>query len=266
VQQQPYALWRDPLMLAIVGTLSIHLLLIVGIDVAGVVGKRAKPEPAPELEYVEVDPPEPPKPEPPPPPPEVKAPDVVQPQVAPQPQVRSAVLAPKIEAPPPETPSPEPPRASDVPTGGAQVVHMDYIAPAAHGVAVARGTPNEHVGRGGTGTGSGSGGGSGSAAPTPVSVATIKKRALPKGDYQVSGDYPEEAKQLGIEGDVRVRLVVDATGIVTGAVLLNHLGHGLDERALDQARKIAFEPARDTDDNAVASVVVWTFHFTLPKT
>ncbi len=91
---------------------------------------------------------------------------------------------------------------------------------------------------------------------------------MPKGDYgyfDAGRDYPQEAKQLGIEGALRVRLVVDDHGHVTTAVLLNHLGHGLDELALDRARKIEFEPARDTDDHPVASVVVWTFQMTLPK-
>ena len=49
------------------------------------------------------------------------------------------------------------------------------------------------------------------------------------------------------------------------AVLLNKLGHGLDELALARARQIEFEPARDTDDHPVTSVVVWTFNMTLPK-
>jgi TonB family protein len=101
-----------------------------------------------------------------------------------------------------------------------------------------------------------------------MSVATIKKRALPRGDYgyiDAGKDYPTEAKQLGIEGPVRVRLVVDDRGKVTSAVLLNHLGHGLDELALRKAREIEFDPARDTDDHPVASVVVWTFNMTLPK-
>jgi len=62
-----------------------------------------------------------------------------------------------------------------------------------------------------------------------------------------------------------VKLVVDASGKVTRKILLTHLGHGLDDLALDQAGKIEFDPARDTDDHAVASVVVWTFNMTLPK-
>ena len=48
-------------------------------------------------------------------------------------------------------------------------------------------------------------------------------------------------------------------------MLLNRLGHGLDELALKRAAEIEFEPARDTDDRPVTSVVVWTFTMTLPK-
>ncbi len=62
-----------------------------------------------------------------------------------------------------------------------------------------------------------------------------------------------------------MRLVVDDTGKVRSAVLLNKLGHGLDELAMRKAKEIQFEPARDTDDKAVTSVVVWTFNMTLPK-
>src|SRR5690606_14025669 len=112
-----------------------------------------------------------------------------------------------------------------------------------------------------------SGAGSGEA-PRPVSVATIKKRAMPKGDFSyfdASKDYPPEAKALGIEGQIRVRLVVDENGKVKSSVLLNRLGHGLDELALRRAKEIEFEPAIDTDDKPVTSVVVWTFNMTLPK-
>jgi TonB family protein len=101
-----------------------------------------------------------------------------------------------------------------------------------------------------------------------VSVATIKTRAMPKGDFSyfdASKDYPAEAKALAIEGVIRVRLVVDATGVVKTATLINKLGHGLDELALERSKKIQFDPAKDTNDQPVSSVVVWTFNMTLPK-
>src|SRR5262249_14284447 len=125
-----------------------------------------------------------------------------------------------------------------------------------------------HIARGGTGggTGTGSGGGSG-AVPGPGSVATIKKLAMPRGDYSFEStkDYPVETKQVRIEGAIRVRLIGHRTGKVQATVLLNRLGHGLDELALRRAALIEFDPARDTDDRPVSSVVVWTFTMTLPK-
>ena len=148
---------------------------------------------------------------------------------------------------------------------------MDDIAPAATGVGVATGKRSTgHIGRGGGGGGTGAGSGSGSAdeLARPVSVATIKTRALPRGDYayfDAGKDYPSEARALGIEGAIRVRLVVDERGKVKSQVLLNRLGHGLDELALKRAAEIEFEAARDTDDHPVTSVVVWTFNMTLPK-
>ena len=166
-------------------------------------------------------------------------------------------------------PPPEPTEQT-APAGGDEVVHMDDIAPAATGVPVAVGKRSTgHIGRGGSGGGTGAGSGAGSAEiEKPVSVATIKTRAMPKGDYgyfDAGKDYPSEARALGIEGAIRVRLIVDERGKVKSQMLLNRLGHGLDELALKRAAEIEFEPARDTDDRPVTSVVVWTFTMTLPK-
>ena len=230
-------------------------------------------EPAPRIELVEIEvppvlqPPPPPvaKPEPeperPPPPPE--------PQEPPKPRAVRAVQ-PDVRPPPDETPPPPPDPAPD--PGGAPTVSMPDIAPAATGVAAAPGPRNTgKVGRGGTGGGTGAGAGEGSGAeppPAPVSIASIKTRALPKGDYgyiDAGKDYPPEARRLGIEGAIRVRLTVDDKGKVKAAVLLNKLGHGLDELALARAQQIEFEPAKDTEDRPVSSFVVWTFNMTLPK-
>jgi protein TonB len=146
---------------------------------------------------------------------------------------------------------------------------MDNLAPSATGVGVAVGKPSTgRIGRGGSGGGTGGGSGSGDQLARPVSVATIKTKAMPRGDYgyfDVGKEYPSEARALGIEGKIRVRLIVDEHGKVTSRVLLNRLGHGLDELAMRRAAEMEFEPATDTDDHPVTSVVVWTFNMTLPK-
>jgi len=256
--------WDSPFVLAFAGTLAIHLLVAVAAD-AIIVTHPLHPDPDPpkvelfDIKYV---------PPPPPPPPELPA--ATEPTPAPTPVQARPTAAAKVAA-HPEPPPIEMPHADPAPGGeGAPTLAMPDIAPSATGIAVARGAPTKGaVGQGGAGTGNGAGSGNGSGSgETPVSVATIKSRALPRGDfsyYDLGKDYPAEAKQLGIEGDIRVRLVVDEHGKVATRKLLNHLGHGLDELALARAAAIEFTPATDSEDRPVTSVVVWTFHMTLPK-
>lgn len=261
--------WDSPFVLATAGTLALHLIAVTAGDAIVVTHPPSAWTPAPHVELVDIEPPAVLKPPPPPPAPEPPTPvpaDDVKP--APRPQAARAVAR-QIRS----APEPAPPAATDVPvpSGGDEVVHMDDIAPAATGVGVAVGKRSTgRIGRGGAGGGTGAGSGSGSAdeVAKPVSVATIKTRALPRGDYayfDAGKDYPPEARALGIEGAIRVRLVVDEQGKVKSQVLLNKLGHGLDELALRRAAEIAFDPAKDTDDRPVTSVVVWTFNMTLPR-
>ncbi|MDX2091456.1 MAG: energy transducer TonB [Kofleriaceae bacterium] len=268
-------LGSSSLELSIAGTLAVHLIIVVLTDVVRVYNPPAPAEPAPRIEMFEIEVP-PVLAEPPPP---VKQdepkpePEPVKPEPVP---VKAVVVKTAVRATPARTvaptepvvdPTPPPPAAP----GGDQVVTLDSTPPGATGVAVAVGRRTSiRVGRGGAGGGPGSGVGSGAGndPPAPVSVATIKKRAMPKGDqsyFDAGKEYPAEARQLGIEGAIRVRLVVDAQGTVTSAVLLNKLGHGLDELAMRRAKQLQFEPAIDTNDRAVSSVVVWTFNMTLPK-
>lgn len=263
----------DSVVNATVGSLAIHVGLAVLAYTLLVTAPDKPPPPVPKVELVDV---ELPVLRPPPPPEPVKEEKTETPPPEPakqpvQPHVAKTATRPTQPPPPTEQPPPPTTTPSTDDSGGSPVVAMDDIAPAATGVAVAKGPRTTgKIGRGGNGggTGAGSGTGSSDAPPTPVSVATIKSRAMPKGDFSyvdASKDYPAEAKALGIEGQVRVRLVVDEAGAVKSAVLLNKLGHGLDELALERAKKIVFDPAKDTDDKAVSSVVIWTFNMTLPK-
>ncbi|MBV8758948.1 MAG: TonB family protein [Deltaproteobacteria bacterium] len=261
-------LYEEPFVLATAGTLAIHLLIAVAGDAIVVTHPYVPEQDPPHVELVDIQVPTPP---PPPPPAPVLPEAQVEPPVAPKVIHTKAIAQPPpvaSETPPPKTDTPPP----STEPGGGPVVAMDSLGPDATGhVPVAVGKmPQGRIGRGGSGAGTGAGSGSGTGdAPAPMSVATIKTRALPRGDYgyiDASRDYPTEAKQLGIEGPVRVRLIVDDLGKVTRATLLPPgLGHGLDELALRKAKEIQFEPARDTEDHPVTSVVVWTFNMTLPK-
>jgi periplasmic protein TonB len=263
----------DSVVNATVGSIAIHVALAVAAYTLLVTRPLQGPPPAPKVELVDIEPPAIVQP---PPPPlkqdEPKAPETPPTPVKQAPVQHVAKVVSRPIAPPPPTELPPPsttPSTDD--SGGAPVTTMEDIAPAATGVAVAKGPRSTgKISRGGSGggTGAGSGTGTSDAIPAPVSVATIKTRAMPKGDFSyvdASKDYPAEAKSLGIEGQIRVKLIVDDGGLVKSATLLNKLGHGLDELALVRAKKIVFDPAKDTDDKPVSSVVIWTFNMTLPK-
>jgi TonB family protein len=262
----------SPLTLALIGTMSVHLLLFTATDAMSTL-TRHLPEPAPRFELVDIDEPEPPPPPralpAPPPPDKTLDPTPIDRPTPPHPtpQVHTSASHPPVDTPP----TPTPPTSDTPPVPGALGADgVDRGWSNDEGTAGPRDAHGTHAAGTGSGLGSAGGTGTGSAPapPAPPSIATIKRRALPKGDYGVleaGKSYPDEARRLGIEGDLRVRLVVDTTGHVTSATLLGHLGHGLDELALKQARAIEFDPAIDTDDQPTTSVVVWSFHFTLPK-
>ena len=55
--------------------------------------------------------------------------------------------------------------------------------------------------------------------------------------------YTDEARKLGIEGDVLVDVVFPASGPVQVIRVIKGLGHGLDEAAIRAAQQIRFKPA-----------------------
>ena len=74
--------------------------------------------------------------------------------------------------------------------------------------------------------------------------------------------YPEAARRDGVEGDVRLELLVDERGAVTEVRLLERAGHGFDEVAPRAARLIVFRPAQ-RDGRAAAVRIPWTLKFRL---
>ena len=160
-----------------------------------------------------------PEPDPPPPPPEPL------PELEPLPPVQ----APVVEAPANDrdrTGVPEP--TNEV---------ADSRGPgAAGGVGTGDGTG---LGSGdGSGIGEGEGGGTGGGPYRPGSGIT------PPGLLrEVKPDYTEEARRLGIRGDVVMEIVVRRDGRVGDVRVLRGLGHGLDERAVAAVRQWMFSPA-----------------------
>jgi periplasmic protein TonB len=91
----------------------------------------------------------------------------------------------------------------------------------------------------GAGIGPGSGGGTGGGPYRPGSGITP-----PSLLREVKPDYTEEARRRGIAGDVVVEIVVRSDGSVGDVRLLQRLGYGLDQRAVEAVRQWRFSPAR----------------------
>jgi TonB family protein len=71
--------------------------------------------------------------------------------------------------------------------------------------------------------------------------------------------YSDEAKRLGLQGEVLVQVLFGANGQAQVLRVVRGLGHGLDEAAVSAAGKIRFKPAqqngRPIDSTAVVHVV-----------
>lgn len=74
--------------------------------------------------------------------------------------------------------------------------------------------------------------------------------------------YPESARSEEIEGRVRLQIDVDAEGQVTAVRVIEGLGHGLDESAIDAARAATFAPATRCGRPTTATFTI-SIRFTL---
>ena len=258
-------------------TLSIHALLAAGLGAAeDYIQHRPRPAAVVTMEILEAAPPPPPVEPAAPPPPPAPAPA---PAPAPPPkQIAKVMKEPPPAAPPPEQvtpPNPEPPAPGPAQEASAEYVYrMDGPTTNGPGMPVAAGrapTGSLYGKKGGKGqANTGGGGGPSDAEGTggPVAtVAAVKVMPKPVGDHGRLGkeSYTPEALENAVEGAVIVRILVDEQGRVAEAKLVKGLGYGLDEKALEDVRKIRFEAARDTADRAVSVRISWTYHFTLPE-
>ena len=94
-----------------------------------------------------------------------------------------------------------------------------------------------------------------------------KKRSRPVADPDTPVEilskpapvYTAEAKSLKIEGEVVLKVVFVSSGKLQVLDVVSRLGHGLDEAAIEAAKKIRFKPARrdgqPVDHTAVLRIV-----------
>ena len=174
-----------------------------------------KDEPAPARPVPRVVTPQPAAPEEPPPPPPAVSPQVIAPVVTAAADSRD--------------------RTGDLSESAAQADSQGRGsgggAGSGQGTGIGEGT--------GAGIGPGSGGGTGGGPYRPGSGITA-----PELLREVRPDYTDEARRLGIEGEVVLEIIVQADGTVGNVRVVQGLRGGLDRRAIDAVRQWRFAPAR----------------------
>lgn len=124
----------------------------------------------------------------------------------------------------------------------------------------------------GSGTGSGSGGGDGPGngdgsgpggrgAPPPPPTATAVTQPL-KILFKPKGTYTDEARTNNVQGTVRLKITLLASGQVGSIMPVTRLPYGLTEQAIAAARQIRFEPAK-VNGVAVSKIVTFDYGFNI---
>jgi protein TonB len=186
----------------------------------------------------------PPPPEPPPPPPE--RPRIVR---------RMPAVAPRPSPPPPsEEPAKpdEPPPAFGVSidsTVGESSVAVPVGQTLMTKPAMKKETPKPLP------SGEGTGG------FTPVADIYISQHAEKIWAPDGEDNYPPEAKRLGIEGYVDLKLGIDERGKVVQIKVVLRAGHGFDEAAVKAMKQAKFKPAMTSDGRAVPCSIIWRYRF-----
>lgn len=96
--------------------------------------------------------------------------------------------------------------------------------------------------------------------PQPTGVITKQPQLL----QAVAPDYPPAALEAGKQAQVKVRIHIDAAGLVTKVDVLEPVGDGFDEAAVAAAMQYVFEPA-EVDGKPGAIAVDTTIHFVIEE-
>ncbi len=79
--------------------------------------------------------------------------------------------------------------------------------------------------------------------PKPKAAEPVVKTIPAEITFKPRPVYTEEGRRLKVEGEVLLEVVFTATGQVRVQRVVQGLGHGLDESAIQAAEKIQFKPA-----------------------
>lgn len=98
----------------------------------------------------------------------------------------------------------------------------------------------------------------------PIPTDEFLVTDMPKLKSEVRIPYPPEANAKGIQGPVVMTLLIDTSGAVREAQLVQGPGYGLNEAALEAIKQFKFEPAR-VQSLPVAVKIRYTYRFVLER-
>lgn len=227
-----------------------------------------EPEPEPEPEPV-VEDPEPEEPEP-------EEPEVIEPE--PEPEPERPRPEPQDEPPPPDEPPPEEPPAAEEAvadfTGETMAAEGEgaFVSALGNGGAMQGpiGQPGAPVtGRRRTGTAGGTPGGTGDGPPQPrvLPASDLSQQAVPPSRRLVEilrRNYPSRARELGIEGDAVVRVLVSANGSVRPLSVVSEEYEGFGAACRQSLRQgPRWEPPMDRQGEPAATRLNFRCTFTI---
>jgi TonB family protein len=99
-------------------------------------------------------------------------------------------------------------------------------------------------------------------APPPKPIGVVTKQ--PKLLQAVAPDYPPAALAAGKQAAVKVRIKIDAGGLVTSVDVVDKVGDGFDEAAIAAALQYVFEPA-EIDGVPAPITVETTINFVIEQ-
>jgi protein TonB len=210
-----------------------------------------------EMDVREPPPPPPPEPEPPKPepPPEPVKPRIVAHRAPPPPVPQPPSSAP----PPPNEIPPEPPKNAAPPVFG---ISMDSVVSGDANMAVAVGNTLMTKERKKAPPGPVQGySPEGTAPPAPVPETELAEMPVQVFVPNSEDLYPEEARKLGIEAKVVMRLTLDEKGRVAGIRIVTPVGYGFEEAAKKAMRQAKFIPGKTSDGKAVPTTITYTYSF-----
>ncbi|MGH9474861.1 MAG: energy transducer TonB [Terriglobales bacterium] len=120
----------------------------------------------------------------------------------------------------------------------------------------------QNGGPGGMGTGPGSPNGNCVSGPDCVDAGEVASSG-PVVLYKPNPEYTDAARKARFQGTCVVEIVIDKDGHVSNPKVLQALGLGLDQKAIEAVLRWRFQPARDRNGRPIAVVATVDINFRL---